>query len=53
MPKEDYDEDDDEMSAEEEGFLMGYKEAQKRKNASKEPELLESDDFEDERLADE
>ncbi len=53
MPKDDFEDDDGEMSIEEEGFLQGYKEAQRRKNASKEPEFIESDDFEDERLADE
>jgi hypothetical protein len=52
MPKDEYEDDDGEMSIEEEGFLMGYKEARK-KTASKEPELIEPDDFDDERLTDE
>jgi hypothetical protein len=53
MPKDEYDDDDDEMSLEEEGFLAGYKQAQKRKGLAKEPEFIESDEFEDERLTDE
>lgn len=54
MPKEDYDDDDDELSPGEEGFLKGYKDASKKRGVAEDADDgFFEEEFEDEKLNDE